>query len=47
MSQHDVVFAAPILFWLGKKFTIASGPRYGDWEVIGVTDTQSEACVVR
>ena len=38
MSKHDVVLFSPYPFQVGDKITIAGGPRYGDWEVIGVTE---------
>jgi hypothetical protein len=38
MEKHDVTVFQPYPFSVGQKITIESGPRRGDWEVIGLTD---------
>jgi hypothetical protein len=38
MSEHDVTFFRPYVFAVGEKITIQSGPRRGDWEVIGLSE---------
>ncbi|CAB5087085.1 hypothetical protein D3OALGB2SA_1061 [Olavius algarvensis associated proteobacterium Delta 3] len=38
MSQDTVTFFDPYPFRPGQKIHIVTGPRRGDWEVIGVTD---------
>lgn len=38
MPRHPVTLFRPYPFATGEKITIASGPRAGDWEVIGITD---------
>ena len=38
MSKSDVTVFKPYDFKVGQKIFIESGPRHGDWEVIGVTD---------
>ncbi len=38
MGMHKVAFFSPYPFEIGQKIHIASGPRHGDWEVIGVTE---------
>jgi hypothetical protein len=38
MAKHDIVVFAPYPFEAGEKITIESGPRRGDWEVIGVSE---------
>ena len=35
---HKVVMFRPYPFKKGQKINIESGPRRGDWEVIGVSD---------
>lgn len=38
MGKSTVVVFQPYLFEVGRKINIQSGPRRGDWEVIGVTE---------
>ena len=38
MGTEEVVFFEPYPFCIGQKINIKSGPRRGDWEVIGVND---------
>lgn len=38
MGKHDVTIFKPYAFSIGQKIHIESGPRRGDWEVIGVTE---------
>lgn len=38
MQHPHVVIFRPYPFEVGQKIWIESGPRRGDWEVIGVTD---------
>jgi hypothetical protein len=38
MGKHNVTFFQPYAFSIGQKIHIESGPRKGDWEVIGLTD---------
>ncbi|BBO90959.1 hypothetical protein [Desulfosarcina ovata] len=38
MQTHDVAVFEPYPFVVGQKINIASGPRKGDWEVVGVTE---------
>lgn len=38
MENATVVFFRPYPFDIGQKIFIESGPRKGDWEVIGVSD---------
>lgn len=38
MSESTVVVFDPYLFEVGQKINIQSGPRSGDWEVVGVTE---------
>lgn len=38
MSSHDVTIFRPYAFEVGEKITIESGPRRGDWEVVGVSE---------
>lgn len=38
MSLHTVTVFKPYTFSIGQKIRIDSGPRHGDWEVIGVSD---------
>jgi hypothetical protein len=38
MSKSTVVIFQPYLFEMGQKIHIESGPRQGDWEVVGVTE---------
>ena len=38
MSISDVTVFKPYDFKVGQKIIIESGPRHGDWEVIGVTE---------
>lgn len=38
MSSHDVTIFKPYAFEEGEKITIDSGPRRGDWEVVGVNE---------
>ena len=37
MGEHDVVIFEPFAFEIGQKLRINSGPRKGDWEVVGLT----------
>lgn len=37
-APHRVSIFRPFPLEAGQKITIASGPRAGDWEVIGVSD---------
>jgi hypothetical protein len=38
MSLHEVTLFRPYVFAIGEKITIESGPRRGDWEVVGVSE---------
>ena len=38
MTTHKVVVFRPYSFQTGQKIRIDSGPRRGDWEVIGVDE---------
>lgn len=38
MSEYDVTIFKPYAFEIGEKITIESGPRRGDWEVIGMSE---------
>ena len=38
MGKHNVTIFKPFAFSIGQKIYIDSGPRSGDWEVIGLTD---------
>jgi hypothetical protein len=38
MGKHNVTIFRPYVFSIGQKIHIESGPRKGDWEVIGLTD---------
>jgi hypothetical protein len=38
MPANKVAFFDPYPFAVGQKIHISSGPRRGDWEVIGVSD---------
>lgn len=38
MERHKVAVFEPYPFEVGQKLSIGSGPRRGDWEVIGLTD---------
>ncbi|HQN18267.1 MAG TPA: hypothetical protein PKV86_03975 [Syntrophobacteraceae bacterium] len=38
MSEQDVTLFRPYAFEIGEKITIESGPRRGDWEVIGLSE---------
>jgi len=38
MEKHEVTVFRPYPFGVGEKITIESGPRRGDWEVIGVSE---------
>ena len=38
MAKHAVTIFEPYTFEPGQKIYIKSGPRRGDWEVIGVTE---------
>lgn len=38
MSNEAVVFFTPYPFVVGQKIYIDSGPRKGDWEVVGVDE---------
>ena len=38
MGRHKVTVFRPYPFMAGQKIHIESGPRKGDWEVIGLTD---------
>jgi hypothetical protein len=38
MGTEDVVYFEPYPFRVGQKINIKSGPRKGDWQVIGVSD---------
>ena len=40
METNNVTFFEAYPFRLGQKINIKSGPRKGDWEVIGVTDNK-------
>lgn len=39
MEQYDITIFKPYLFEIGQKIYIDGGPRRGDWEVIGFSDT--------
>lgn len=38
MAVHQVAMFRPYPFRSGQKIHIETGPRKGDWEVIGVSD---------
>ena len=38
MDESRVTVFAPYDFQAGQKIRIDSGPRFGDWEVVGVDD---------
>lgn len=38
MSKNTVVVFQPYPFEVGQKIHIQSGPRHGDWEVVGMTE---------
>jgi hypothetical protein len=38
MESFEVAFFRPYEFVIGQKIHIESGPRKGDWEVVGLTD---------
>jgi hypothetical protein len=40
MEKFDVTLFEPYPFQIGQKIRITSGKRYGDWEVIGVSDAK-------
>ncbi len=38
MNENAVIIFRPYPFKVGQRIYIESGPRHGDWEVIGVGD---------
>ena len=38
MTAEKVAFFSPYPFKTGQKIHIESGPRRGDWEIIGMTE---------
>lgn len=40
MAKHDVVRFKPYPFKTGQKIHIDDGPRRGDWEVIGISESK-------
>jgi len=38
MEKFDVTLFEPYPFKIGQKIRITSGKRYGDWEVVGVSE---------
>ncbi len=38
MSGHEITIFRPYGFVVGERITIESGPRRGDWEVIGLSE---------
>ncbi len=42
MAVHKVAMFRPYPFQTGQKIHIETGPRKGDWEVIGVSDRKVE-----
>ncbi len=40
MPTYDVTVFAPYPFKTGQRIRIQSGPRKGDWEVIGLSDAK-------
>jgi len=38
METFDVVVFKPFPFEVGQKIHIDSGPRRGDWEVVGISE---------
>ena len=42
MAIHKVAMFRPYPFQTGQKIHIETGPRKGDWEVIGVSDRKVE-----
>jgi len=40
MEKYDVTLFEPFPFKIGQKIRITGGKRYGDWEVIGVSDAK-------
>jgi hypothetical protein len=38
MNEHNVTVFSQYAFEIGEKITIESGPRRGDWEVIGLSE---------
>jgi hypothetical protein len=39
MTKHKVIVFKPYPMAVGQKIHIAEGPRAGDWEVIGVSES--------
>ena len=39
-KKHVVTVFAPYEFYEGQKIHIQSGPRRGDWEVVGLTESK-------
>ena len=40
MEKYNVTLFEPYPFEIGQKIRITSGKRYGDWEVIGISDAK-------
>ena len=40
MPKHAVTIFKPYPLEIGQKIRIDSGPRSGDWEVIGITENK-------
>lgn len=38
MTKYGVLIFRPYSFEVGQKIHIDSGPRHGDWEVVGVSE---------
>ena len=38
MNEHNITAFSQYAFEIGEKITIESGPRRGDWEVIGLSE---------
>ena len=39
-NKHKVTVFTPFEFHAGQKIHITQGPRKGDWEVLGVTESK-------
>lgn len=40
LEKFDVSIFEPYPFKIGQKIRISSGKRFGDWEVIGISDVK-------
>ena len=39
-DRYDVTVFKPYPFEIGQKIRVAEGKRYGDWEVVGLSDAK-------